>query len=101
MKQTVAENPTSARSKFFSPATYTTCMVVLGCLAMLAAFSKWTTEDPFKFGVYFLIAAIGSSLKLKLPGARGTMPVGFVFVLVGIMELSLAEVMGIAITAVI
>ncbi len=101
MKQAVVDDPAIARSKFFSPVTYTTCMVALGCLAILAAFSRWTTEDPFKFGVYFLIAAIGSSLKVALPGAKGTMPVGFVFVLVGIMELSLAEVMAIAITAVI
>src|SRR5258708_28924288 len=101
MKQAVVDDPAIARSKFFSPVTYTTCMVVLGCLAMFAAFSRWTSEDPFKFGVYFLIAAIGSSLKLALPGAKGTMPVGFVFVLVGIMELSLPEVMAIAITAVV
>src|SRR5258706_11016497 len=101
MAQTVADKPTIARSKFFSPATYTTCMVALGGLAMLAAFSRWITEDPLKFGVYFLIAAIGSSMKLALPGAKGTMPVGFVFVLVGIMELSLPEVMAIAITAVV
>ena len=100
MAQRVADNR-AIPSKFFRPATYTTCMVALGGLAMLAAFSRWTTEDPLKFGVYFLIAAIGSSLKIALPGAKGTMPVGFVFVLVGIMELSLAEVMAIAITAVI
>src|SRR5258708_31483113 len=101
MKQAVVDDPAIARSKFFSPVTYTTCMVVLGCLAMFAAFSRWTSEDPFKFGVYFLIAAIGSSLKLALPGAKGTMPAGFVFVLVGIMELSLPEVMAIAIPAVL
>src|SRR6266567_1879921 len=54
MKQQVVDDPTIARSKFFSPVTYTTCMVVLGFLAMLAAFSRWTSEDPFKFGVHFL-----------------------------------------------
>src|SRR5260370_29810395 len=101
MNPTVVDDPTITRSRFFSPVTYTTCMVVLGCLGMLAAFSRWTTEDPFKFGVYFVIAAIGSSLKLALPGAKGTMPVGFVFVLAGIMELSLPEVLAIAIAAVI
>jgi len=89
------------RSKVISPAFYTTCIVALGCLAVIAAFSRWTTEDPLKFAVYFLIAAIGSSLKLALPGAKGTMPAGFVFVLVGIMELSLSEVIAIAIAAVI
>jgi diguanylate cyclase (GGDEF)-like protein/putative nucleotidyltransferase with HDIG domain len=90
-----------ARSKLVGPATYTTCMVALGCLAVIAALSRWTSEDPLKFGVYLLIAGIGASLKLALPGAKGTMPVGFVFVLVGIMELSLPEVMVIAIAAVI
>lgn len=101
MNAIALDNQPIARSKFFGPATYTTCMVALGCLAVVAAVSRWTTEDPFKFGVYFLIAAIGSSMKLALPGAKGTMPVGFVFVLVGIMELSLPEVMAIAIAAVV
>ncbi len=91
----------TVRSKLFNPATYTICMVVLGCLAVIAAFSRWTTEDPLKFAVYFLIAVIGSSLKLALPGAKGTMPAGFVFVLIGIVELSLPEVMAIAIAAVV
>jgi len=95
------DNLPIAQSKFFGPVTYTTCMVALGCLAVIAALSRWSTEDPLKFGVYFLIAAIGSSLKLALPGAKGTMPVGFVFVLVGVMELSLPEVMAIAIAAVV
>ncbi len=91
----------SARTKLISPTFYATCIVALGCLAAIAAFSRWTSADPLKFGVYFLIAAIGSSLKLALPGAKGTMPAGFVFVLVGLMELSLSEVIAIAIAAVI
>ncbi|HEY6392453.1 MAG TPA: HD domain-containing phosphohydrolase, partial [Bryobacteraceae bacterium] len=80
---------------------YTSCMVALGGLAVIGALPRWTSDDPLKFGVYFLIAAIGSSLKLALPGAKGTMPAGFVFVLVGILELSLPEVMVITIAAVI
>ena len=91
----------SVRTKLVSPASYATCMIALGCLAVIAAFSRWTIEGPFKFGVYFRIAAIGSSMKLALPGAKGTMQAGFVIVLVGIMELSLAEVVAIAIAAVV
>jgi diguanylate cyclase (GGDEF)-like protein/putative nucleotidyltransferase with HDIG domain len=101
MNALALDNRPIAHSKFFGPATYTMCMVALGCLAVIAAFSRWSTEDPLKFGVYFLIAAIGSSMKLALPGAKGTMPVGFVFVLVGVMELSLPEVMAISIAAVV
>jgi diguanylate cyclase (GGDEF)-like protein/putative nucleotidyltransferase with HDIG domain len=101
MNAMALDNPPIARSKLFGPATYTVCMLALGCLAVIAAFLRWSTEDPLKFAVYFLIAAVGSSMKLALPGAKGTMPVGFVFVLVGIMELSLPEVMAIAIAAVV
>jgi diguanylate cyclase (GGDEF)-like protein/putative nucleotidyltransferase with HDIG domain len=89
----------SVRSKLRSPAIYVASMVGLGCLAVVAAFPQWITEDPLKFAVYFAIAVIGSSLKLTLPRAKETMQAGFIFVLVGIMELSLPEVMAIAIAA--
>jgi len=43
--------------------------------------------------VFLLIAATGSSMKVTLPGVRGTMSVVFLFVLIGIVELPLPEVL--------
>jgi len=53
-------------------------------------------HDPIRFGVYFLLSLVAAALKVRLPGLTGTMSIGFVFVLLGIVELSLQETMAIA-----
>ena len=49
------------------------------------------STDPVKFSCYLLIAVFASTMKVRLPGIEGTMSVHFLFVLLGIMELSLLE----------
>jgi len=51
----------------------------------------WHSNDPLKFACYLLIAALASTMKVRLPGIEGSMSVHFLFVLLGILELSLAE----------
>ena len=47
----------------------------------------------FRFAAYFLLSLMAATLKLRLPGLTGTLSIGFVFVLLGISELTLAETM--------
>ena len=49
------------------------------------------SHDPLKFACYLLIAALASTMKVRLPGIEGSMSVHFLFVLLGILELSLPE----------
>jgi diguanylate cyclase (GGDEF)-like protein/putative nucleotidyltransferase with HDIG domain len=86
----------STTEKLINPKTYIGSILVLGLLTVIAAVPQWGAAAPARFAVFFTIAAIGSSLKVTLPGVRGTMSVGFLFVLIGIMELSLPEVLAIA-----
>jgi hypothetical protein len=58
-------------------------------------------HDLFRFCAYFLLSLIAATLKLRLPGITGTMSIGFVFVLLGISELTLLETMLIACTGVV
>jgi diguanylate cyclase (GGDEF)-like protein/putative nucleotidyltransferase with HDIG domain len=51
----------------------------------------WHTEAPLKFACYLAIAMLASTMKVRLPGIESTMSVHFLFVLLGILELSLAE----------
>jgi hypothetical protein len=68
-----------------------------GVLAAGYALSSLATPyDPVRFATYLLLALLASALKLRLPGLTGTMSIGFVFVLLGIVELSLPETMVIA-----
>jgi diguanylate cyclase (GGDEF)-like protein/putative nucleotidyltransferase with HDIG domain len=53
--------------------------------------AHWNCADPFHFGAYLAIALVASVLKVSLPGITGTMSVNFLFILIGIVELSLPE----------
>src|SRR5947207_15560212 len=60
--------------------------LLTGCL-----FFDWDFPNPSKYFGYLLLACIASTLKIKLPGIRGTMSTNFLFVLIGVTELSLTE----------
>jgi diguanylate cyclase (GGDEF)-like protein/putative nucleotidyltransferase with HDIG domain len=87
--------------KLLNPKTYVTAVVILGCLTLITAVPQWAPQDTLRLVFFLLIAATGSSMKVTLPGVRGTMSVVFLFVLIGIVELSLAEVLLVGIVSVL
>jgi diguanylate cyclase (GGDEF)-like protein/putative nucleotidyltransferase with HDIG domain len=60
-----------------------------------------TSRDPLKFACYLAIALVASRLKVNLPGITGTMSVNFLFLLLGVLEFSLAETMALGCAAVV
>jgi diguanylate cyclase (GGDEF)-like protein/putative nucleotidyltransferase with HDIG domain len=50
---------------------------------------QWS--DPNRYLYYLALAVLASGLKVTLPGVTGTMSVIFLFILIGIRELSLAQ----------
>jgi diguanylate cyclase (GGDEF)-like protein/putative nucleotidyltransferase with HDIG domain len=78
----------------------------IGALAALAAGCcvyaslHWQSTDLLKFFCYLAVALLASSLKIKLPGVNGTMSVNFLFILLGVLELSFAETLVIGFAAV-
>ena len=77
---------------------YILVMAAAGLVLMASAFVNWQSANPARFLGYFLIAALASALKIRLPGMYGTMSVNFLFILVSAVELSLAETMAVACT---
>lgn len=65
---------------------------LIGGLPILAyAFLHWHSDDVFRY-VCFLTVALGASvLKVRLPGISATMSANFLFILVGIIDLSYSE----------
>ena len=53
--------------------------------------ANWQCSDPVRLLSFALAAAFGSVLKLRLPGVDGMVSVGALFVLIGIVNLSLPE----------
>src|SRR5713101_1386130 len=63
----------------------------IGTLVMAGALWHWQSANLVRLSCYLLIAILASRLKVRLPGIDGTMSVNFLFVLLGVLEMSLAE----------
>src|SRR4030081_137000 len=70
-----------------------------GVVALVFSILHWQSHDLFRFACYLAVALLASGLKVQLPGIDGTMSVNFLFILLGVMELSLSETLLIGCTA--
>jgi len=71
----------------------------LGLMVLCSAVWHWQSADLMRFFCYLAVAVLASGLKVQLPGIDGTMSVNFLFILLGVMELSLPETLVIGCTA--
>lgn len=74
-------------------------LAALGCFSV--ALANWQSTDLLKFVCYLAVALLASSLKIKLPGINGTMSVNFLFILLGVLEMSFGETLVIGFAAVL
>lgn len=65
---------------------------LIGGLPLLPyALLHWQSSDPFRYVCFLSVAMIASVLKVQLPGIQATMSANFLFILVGIIDLSYPE----------
>ncbi len=83
-----------------APRFFVAVVVLSGTAVLTYAISHWGSENPLKFSCYLAIALAASRLKVNLPGIAGTMSVNFLFLLLGVLELSLPEAMALGCAAV-
>jgi diguanylate cyclase (GGDEF)-like protein/putative nucleotidyltransferase with HDIG domain len=76
----------SLQTKLFVAITSSFGLVIL-CFSLL----HWQSADLTRFLCYLAVAILASGLKVQLPGIDGTMSVNFLFILLGVVELSLPE----------
>src|SRR6201981_1964028 len=72
---------------------------LVGAVVLGFSLSHWQSQDPMRFVCYLVVAVLASGLKVQLPGIDGTMSVNFLFILLGVLELSLPETLVIGCTA--
>jgi hypothetical protein len=77
--------PTTAKL-YISSAILVGLTMLAGCLLY-----GWNFPDLPRYFGYLLLACLSSTLKIKLPKICGTMSINFLFVLIGVAELTLAE----------
>jgi diguanylate cyclase (GGDEF)-like protein/putative nucleotidyltransferase with HDIG domain len=66
-------------------------VVLSGTCVLLQGALRPTSNNIAKFICYLLVAVLASRLKVNLPGITGTMSVNFLFILLGLLELSFSE----------
>ncbi|MGA2595598.1 MAG: HD domain-containing phosphohydrolase [Bryobacteraceae bacterium] len=69
---------------------------ILGIAELLAGSLQWHSSDLPRLFCYVALAVTASMLKVSLPGVTGTISINFLFVLIGIVELSVPETLFLA-----
>jgi hypothetical protein len=70
---------------------YIAAVVMAGVIPLAASALDWQSQNPTRFISYLGLAAVASTLKIRLPYTRGTLSPAFVMVLAAIAQLGLAE----------
>jgi diguanylate cyclase (GGDEF)-like protein/putative nucleotidyltransferase with HDIG domain len=70
---------------------YISLVVIVGLATLIYGGGHPNSKNIAEFICYLGIAVLASRLKVTLPGITGTLSVNFLFILVGVLELSFAE----------
>ena len=73
--------------------------IIPGLIMLSLGVSHWETADPLRFTIYLLLALVASTLKVRLPGVTGTMSLNFLFILIGVSQLSFSETLALGAVA--
>jgi putative nucleotidyltransferase with HDIG domain len=76
-------------------------IALCGAVILVYGAAFWQSHDLLRLLCYLAIAVAASSLKVSLPGITGTMSVNFLFILLGIAELTLPETLLVGCSAIL
>jgi diguanylate cyclase (GGDEF)-like protein/putative nucleotidyltransferase with HDIG domain len=99
--QTMKTSPQTWREMTAAPRLFIAVVVICGSIVMTYSVMIGRSANPLKFFCYLVIALVASRLKVNLPGITGTMSVNFLFLLLGVLELSFSETMVLGCAAVV
>ena len=85
----------------FTARVFIAVVVLCGTTVLTFTVMHGASRDPLKFVSYLVIALVASRMRVNLPGITGTMSVNFLFMLLGVLELSFSETMALGCAAVV
>lgn len=97
----MSSRPQSWREMTLQARVFIAIVSCAGVCVLLWGALHWTSHEPAKFLGYLLVALLASRLKVHLPGITGTMSVNFLFILLGVVELSLPETLALGCSAIL
>jgi diguanylate cyclase (GGDEF)-like protein/putative nucleotidyltransferase with HDIG domain len=71
--------------------TFIFTQLIGGLPVLVYALLHWHSDDFFRYACFLTVALCASLLKVHLPGIKATMSANFLFILVGILDLSYSE----------
>jgi diguanylate cyclase (GGDEF)-like protein/putative nucleotidyltransferase with HDIG domain len=80
---------------------YAAVLLSLGFLVLAGAFADGWIVDGTRFASYLTLAVLSSALKVGLPGVAGSRSFAFIFVLIGMVDLTLPETLVIGVTCIL
>ena len=80
---------------------FISAVVLIGSCVLVYAGLHLSSSQPLRFLCYLVVALVASRLKVNLPGITGTMSVNFLFILLGILELSFGETLALGCAAIL
>jgi hypothetical protein len=78
---------------------YIALIIASGTTVLLLAAGSWSSSNLRQFAIYLGLAAIASTLKVRIPGIEGTMSPNFIFLLLGMAFCSFSEIATITLAA--
>ena len=78
------------------PKAFLGVVTALGIAALALGLFPYVSTDPWKFLLHFVLAVFSACFRISLPTITGTLTINFLFILIGIVEFSLSEVLVIA-----
>jgi len=85
----------------FRAKLYIGCVVGAGAWAIYNAVTGFHSDDLLRFLCNLALCVLVSGLKVNLPGIKGTMSVNFLFILIGVGQMSLGETMALGCSGVL
>jgi diguanylate cyclase (GGDEF)-like protein/putative nucleotidyltransferase with HDIG domain len=70
---------------------YISLVVLVGSGVLLDQFFRWESQDLVRYFCFFSLTMLAARMRISLPAITGTISVFFIFVLFGIVELTLPE----------
>jgi len=65
--------------------------IISGLMMFSLGVSHWESADPVRFTIYLSLAVVAATRKVRLPGISGSLSLNFLFILIGVSQLSSSE----------
>ena len=95
----MSPSPSPSHSRNFLVDGYIAGTVALGTGLIFRSLWLWRSDHPWLYAGFLTAALLTSAMKVSLPGIKGTISVGYIFVLFSLTRFSLPETTVLAVAA--